>query len=224
MHVTLAEEIMLLSLDDESGQAKDRWTAGWIVAGGLLLELALAERLQVNDGRVDVTNTSSTGDALLDGRLEMVAAWAGSTKSATVAAWLRKDQVKSVQATLDSLCARGIVVEERHRVLGLFPVRRFPEADGTVERELRDRLTRVVVEDAEPDARTAGLIGLLHGARLHRLAFPGRPRKEVEPRMAAIAKGQWAADSVRETITATQAAVIAATSAATAAAAAAAVS
>ncbi|MFC5662592.1 GPP34 family phosphoprotein [Kitasatospora misakiensis] len=224
MHVTLAEEIMLLSLDDESGQAKGNWAVGWIIAGGLLLELATAERVRVDDGRVEVIDTSSTGDALLDGSLEKVAAWAGSTKAATVTAWLRKDQLKCVEATLESLRARGIVTEERHRVLGLFPVRRYPEADGTVERELRERLTAVVLEDAEPDARTAGLIGLLHGARLYDLAFPGRPRTEVEPRMAAIAEGQWAAETVRAAITATQAAIIAATTAATAAAASAAVS
>ncbi|KJY26564.1 GPP34 family phosphoprotein [Streptomyces sp. NRRL S-495] len=221
MHVTLAEEIMLLSLDDDSGQAKDRWAVGWIVAGGLLLELALAERIRVEGGRVEVVDTASTGDPLLDGCLESLAAWAGSTRSATVAAWLRKDQAKSVGAALESLRGRGIVTEERHRVLGLFPVRRFPEADGTVERELRERLNEVVLNDAEPDARTAGLIGLLHGARLYRLAFPGQPRKRVEPRMAALAEGQWAADAVQETIRATQVAILAATTAATAAAAAA---
>ncbi|SDT82662.1 Golgi phosphoprotein 3 (GPP34) [Streptomyces sp. TLI_053] len=224
MRVTLAEEIMLLSLDDESGQAKDRWTVGWIVAGGLLLELALAERVRVDGNRVEVVDTSSTGDALLDDRLEAIAAWAGSARAATVAAWLRKDQLKSIEATLAGLCARGIVTEERHRALGLFPVRRFPEADGTVERELRERLNRVVLEDAEPDLRTAGLIGLLHGARLHRLAFPGEPRKRVEPRMAAVAEGQWAAEAVQDTIRATQVAIMAATAAASAAAAAAAVS
>ncbi|WP_435647914.1 GOLPH3/VPS74 family protein [Kitasatospora purpeofusca] len=218
MHVTLAEEIMLLSLDDDSGQAKDRWAVGWIVAGGLLLELALAERIRVDGGRVEVADTSPTGDPLLDVQLEAVAAWAGSTKSATVAAWLRKDQARSVAATLESLRGRGIVTEERRRVLGLFPVRRFPEADGTVERELRERLGRVVLDGAEPDARTAGLIGLLHGARLHRLAFPGELGKSVEPRMAALAEGQWAADAVQETIRATQVAILAATTAATVAA------
>ncbi|MFJ8431350.1 GPP34 family phosphoprotein [Kitasatospora sp. NPDC094019] len=224
MHVTLAEEIMLLSLDDESGQAKDRWTVGWVVAGGLLLELALAERVRVDGGRVEVLDTSRTGEALLDVQLEALADWAGSARTATVAAWLRKDQSKSVAATLENLRWRGIVTEERRRVFGIFPVRRFPEADGTVERELRERLDRVVLEGAAPDPRTSGLIGLLHGARMHRLAFPGEPRKRVEPRMAAIAEGQWAADAVQETIRATQVAIIAATTAATAAAAAAAAS
>ncbi|MGW6918645.1 GOLPH3/VPS74 family protein [Kitasatospora sp. NPDC054939] len=210
MTVTLSEEIMLLSLDDENGQAKDRWTIGWIVSGGLLLELALAERIRVADGRLEVADAAPTGSALLDGCLERLAAWIGTTRSATVANWLRKDQGKAVETTLASLCARGIVVEERNRVLGLFPVRRYPEADGAVERELRGRLAAAVLEGAEPDDRTRGLIALLHGARLRRLAFPGLPRTQVEPRMAAIAEGEWAGEAVRDAIRTTQAAVLAA--------------
>ncbi|MFD0273407.1 GPP34 family phosphoprotein [Kitasatospora sp. NPDC127111] len=218
MPVTLGEEVMLLSLDDESGQAKDKWAAACAVASGLLLELARAGRVGVDDGLLEVTDASPTGDALLDGRLERIAAWAPTSRSATVANWLRKEQWKTVEATLTSLRERGIVTEERHRVLGLFPVRRYPEADGTVERELRGRLARVVLEGAEPDERTGALIGLLHGARLHGLAFPDLPRGQVEPRMAAIAEGQWAGDAVRDAIRTTQAALVAATTAAVVAA------
>ncbi|WP_395297890.1 GPP34 family phosphoprotein [Kitasatospora hibisci] len=207
MPVTLGEEIMLLSLDDESGQAKDRWAAGWTVTSGLLLELALAERVRVDGGAVEVVDSSPTGSALLDGVLERIDAWARSSRSPTVAGWLRKDRGKSAEASLASLCAQGIVTEESHRVLGLFPVRRYPEADGAAERELRGRLAAVVLEGAEPDDRTSGLIALLHGAGLHRLAFPDVPRGEVEPRMAEIADGQWAGDAVRDGIRATQAAL-----------------
>ncbi|WP_031072994.1 GPP34 family phosphoprotein, partial [Streptomyces sp. NRRL S-118] len=75
MAVTLAEEIALLSLDDESGAAKERSSAGWAVAGGILLELVLAERLTVADGRLAVADTTPTGTALLDGRLAKLDEW-----------------------------------------------------------------------------------------------------------------------------------------------------
>lgn len=217
MSVTLGEEVMLLSLDDVSGVAKDRASAGWAVAGGTLLELTLRHRIQVVSGRVGITDTSSTGDELLDERLHRLADWAHRHRSGKVTDWLAKDQATAVRATVRSLCERGLVVEERHRTMGLFPVRRYPEADGTVERELRDRLTRVVLQGARPDNRTSALIALLHGARLHGVAFPDASRKEIEPRMAAIAEGQWAADSVRRAIRdmqATMAAVTAVTIAA----------
>ncbi len=48
MTVTLAEEIVLLSLDDESGAAKEKQSAAWAVAGGILLDLVLAGRVTVD--------------------------------------------------------------------------------------------------------------------------------------------------------------------------------
>ncbi|MFV2117614.1 GOLPH3/VPS74 family protein [Streptomyces sp. Act-28] len=211
MSVTLGEEVMLLSLDDESGVAKDRASAGWAVTGGILLELAMRYRIQVTSGRVGITDTSPTGDGLLDERLRRLAEWVHRNRSGKVTDWLGKDQTTAVRETVRSLCARGLVVEERHRALGLFPVRRYPEADGTVERELRDRLERVVLRGARPDDRTSALIALLHGAGLHGIAFPGVPRKKTEPRMTTIAEGQWAADSVRRAIRDMQATMAAVT-------------
>lgn len=215
MSVTLAEEIALLSLDDESGAAKDRSSAGWAVAGGILLELAMAERISVSDGRLTVADTTPTGTALLDGRLERLDEWTRRKSRRKVSEWLTRDQSKAVAATVESLCERGLVVEERSRMLGLFPVRRYPEADGSVEQELRARLTSVVVHGTEPDDRTSGLVSLLHAAKLHRVAFPDIPRKLVAPRMAKIADGQWAGDGVREAIRNMQAAMVAVTVATT---------
>ncbi|MFD7614431.1 GPP34 family phosphoprotein [Streptomyces sp. NPDC059828] len=210
-HVTLAEEVALLSLDDESGAARERQSAGWAVAGGILLELVMAERVAVADGRLSITDTTPTGVPLLDKRLELLITWAKRGGKRRVTDWLTKDQSKAVSATVESLCARGLVVEERRKALGIFPLRRYPEADGTVERELRARLAAVVLEGAEPDVRTSGLVALLQGAKLYGLAFPDLPKKTVEPRMTEIASGQWAGDSLREAIRNMQAAMVAIT-------------
>ncbi|MFH8928883.1 GPP34 family phosphoprotein [Streptomyces pristinaespiralis] len=212
MAVTLGEEIMLLSLDDESGAAKDRQSAGWAVAGGILLDLVMAGRVSVDDGRVRVTDQAPTGVALLDGRLEQLAAWAGRrSRPPKVTDWLTKDHSKAVTATIESLRERGLVAQEQHKVLGLFPVKRYPEADGAAERELRERLAAVVLAGGAPDDRTAGLVALIHSAKLHRLAFPGVPRKELSARMSEISEGQWAGESVRKAIRDMQAAMVAVT-------------
>ncbi|MFB6631097.1 GPP34 family phosphoprotein [Streptomyces sp. NPDC056362] len=210
MAVTLAEEIMLLSLDDESGAAKERQSVAWAVAGGILLDLVLAGRVVVESGRLSVADRTPTGTPLLDERLDLIAAWAGrGRRDPKVTEWLTRDHGKAVTATTGSLCARGLVREERSRILGVLPVTRHPEADGAPERELRDRLRAVVLEGAEPDTRTAGLVALVHGAKLHRLAFPGVPRKEIAPRLDEIASGQWAAEGVRQAVRDMQAAMVA---------------
>ncbi len=68
-----------------------------------------------------------------------------------------------------------------------------------------------MLDGAEPDTRTAGLIALIHSAKLHALAFPDSQRKLVAARMAEVANGQWAAKSVRAAIRDMQAAMVAVT-------------
>ncbi|MEU9294052.1 GPP34 family phosphoprotein [Streptomyces sp. NPDC048266] len=214
MAVTLAEEIMLLSLDDESGAAKERQSAAWAVAGGILLDLVLAGRVSVDDGRVRVTDATPTDVPLLDERLRQLTVWCGKkSRAPKVTEWLTKDHGKAVKATVESLRERGLVREEQHRVLGLFPVTRYPEADGSVERELRARLSAVVLDGPTHHARTTGLLALIHGAKLHRLAFPDVPRKEIAPRLEALTAGEWAAEGVRRAIRDMQAAMVAVTAA-----------
>ncbi|MFD3327407.1 GPP34 family phosphoprotein [Streptomyces sp. NPDC058701] len=211
MTITLAEEIVLLSLDDESGSAKQRQAASWAVAGGILLELVLAGKIAVEGKHLELVDTTPTGDPLLDSRTALVETWMRGRRKRRVTEWLTKDQSKAVAAALERLCERGVVVEEKRKALGVFPIRRYPEADAAVERELRDRLRVVVLEGAEPDTRTAGLIALIHSAKLHRLAFPDGQRKEIAARMEEIATGQWAAGSVRSAIRDMQAAMVAVT-------------
>ncbi|WP_435972746.1 GOLPH3/VPS74 family protein [Streptomyces sp. Qhu_M48] len=214
MAVTLAEEIMLLSLDDESGAAKERQSAAWAVAGGILLDLVLAGRVSVDGGRLRVTDATPTEVPLLDERLGQLAAWcAKKGRAPKVTEWLTKDHTKAVKATTVSLCERGLVREEQHRVLGLFPVTRYPEADGSVERDLRARLRTALHEGPTHHARTTGLLALIHGAKLHHLAFPDMPRKEVASRLEEITAGQWAAEGVRRAIRDMQAAMLAVTAA-----------
>ncbi|MGY1452690.1 GOLPH3/VPS74 family protein [Streptomyces sp. SS8] len=211
MGVTLGEEITLLSLDGVSGATKALSSTGWGVAGGILPDLVMAERAAVHGGRLEVADRTPTGVPLLDGRLGLIAGWTGGGKRRRASGWMARDQAKSVRAAVESLCGRGLVAEERVRVLGLFPVRRYPEADGSVEREARERPASAVVGGADPDDRTAALVALLHAAGLYRQAFPGLPRKRVEPRMAEIAEGNRVGDSVRRAIRDVRAAVAVAT-------------
>ncbi|MGW9432123.1 GOLPH3/VPS74 family protein [Streptomyces decoyicus] len=179
------------------------------VACGTLLELVLAGRATVEGKYLRLTDRTPTGEPLLDGRLVLLDAWLCDRDERQVTEWLTKDQARAATATLESLYVRGVVVEQRHKILGLFRTRRYPEADWTPETELRQRLQDVVLEGAAPDERTAGLIALIHAAKLHGLAFPDVPGKQVAVRMAKVATGQWAAESVRAAIRDMQAAMAA---------------
>ena len=74
--LSLAEEIVLLSLDDETGRPVGRggMAPDLALAGALLMDLALAGRLDTDRDRVMVVNAAPTGDAVRDAALAAVAA------------------------------------------------------------------------------------------------------------------------------------------------------
>ncbi|WP_059012811.1 GOLPH3/VPS74 family protein [Streptomyces specialis] len=197
MDITLGEQLLLLSLDDESGAERESTRVAWAIAAASLVELALAGRIDMTDDVVAVRDPSPVGVPAVDAWLAEIA---GQEKPERTEPWMRRLLKSAVAGAGDGLKERGLVREEVRKVLGLFPVRRYPEADGSVEAALRERLTGVVLGGQVPDERTAALIGLLHGARLHRLAFPAADRRVVEKSMAEVARGQWAPPAVRRVL------------------------
>ncbi|MGW5676054.1 GOLPH3/VPS74 family protein [Streptomyces sp. NPDC003860] len=207
METTLGEQLLLLSLDDESGVERESAKVALAIGAASLVELALARRIAIDaDGVVSVTDPAESGPApvgppQLEAALDAVAA---RKKPGKVAHWIEALKKDAVAAAGKGLVDKGLVRAETKKVLGLFPVRRYPEADGSVEAAVRERLSAAVLRGASPDERTASLIALLHGAGLARLAFPTDDESRVEAAMAEIAEGRWAAPAVRRAVEAAQ--------------------
>ncbi|WP_217250023.1 GPP34 family phosphoprotein [Streptomyces sp. AC602_WCS936] len=211
---TLGEQLLLLSLDDESGTARETARVAPAIAAAALVELSLAGRVDVTDEKVTVVDATPLGEPALDAALETVG---GGDEPGTAKDWIERLKTDAVTRANTGLIDKGLVREERKKVLGLFPVRRYPEADGSVEAAVRRRLEAVVLDGAAPDERTASLIALLHGAKLHRLAFPDADARRVVAAMESVSQGQWSAAAVRHVVKAAEdaLAVIVAVTAAT---------
>ncbi|WP_236579883.1 GOLPH3/VPS74 family protein [Streptomyces sp. HM190] len=188
---TLGEEVLLLSLDDSTGEARSPLRTPYAIAAAALLERALADG---PDGAVLPDDAEK---------------------------WINERRDGEYQRALRGLLDKGLVREEKRRLLLVFRTTVHPEVDGTVEAALRGRLAAVVLEGSEPDHRTAALITLLHHADLRELAFPDLDEEQsaaVERRMTEIAERHWADPALRrmaETAAATSAALTAVTTAAT---------
>lgn len=207
MDVSLAEELLLLAYNDETGRATTGSTElDCGLAGAVLLELALAGRIDIVDGRVSVVDATATGDPVTDGVLERLAR-AGKARKAEW--WVGKLRSKTRPGVLARLTERGILRQERHKIMGLFPVRRYPSVDPAVESAVRARLDLAVMKGVEPDVRTAALASLLHACGLARRTFPELNRRQLKARMKEIDEGQWAGAAVRKAIQSIHAAVAA---------------
>ncbi|GAA2638405.1 hypothetical protein GCM10010307_36790 [Streptomyces vastus] len=201
METTLGEQLLLLSLDDESGTEKDSAKVSWAIAAASLVELALAGRIDMTDDEVTVVDPAPLGEPALDAALADIAC---RDKPGKAKDWIHRLQKGAVAGASKGLIDKRLVRKEKKKVLGLFSVHRYPEANGSVEAEVRQHLDAVVLRGGTPDERTASLVALLHGAKLHRLAFPDADTRKVETNMASISHGQWPATAIRHVVKAAE--------------------
>lgn len=117
----------------------------------------------------------------------------------------------------ERLAAAGAVRAERARVLGVFPVRRWPAQDAGHAAEVRRLVTQALVQQAAPDPESAALIALVHALKCeHKIVDPrlsGLSRRQLRARAEEIAQSSWTSQALRQMIDATTAAVKAAAAA-----------
>lgn len=197
----LAEELLLLGLDDRTGKVVvSELDKG--LAGAVLIELALTERVRVAEkgepvraGRLVVMPGPAPAHPVLADALELVAAKEGRRP---------KDMIGKLSQRLrerlaDDLVARGVLRREKHKVLGLFPTTRLPALDSGHEAGVRGRI-EAALGGATPDERSAALIALLHAIRGLPHVFAVPDKRAANRRAKEIAEGQWAAAAVRKAI------------------------
>jgi hypothetical protein len=161
--VALAEELLLLAYDDESGKATgSRIGLDLGMVAAVLVELALAGRIVYVDQMIIVRDAAPTGDAIVDEVLARVAADAPHTP----ASWLQRLRNLVHDRVLADLCARGVIRDVDETTMDFIHLHRYPTVDATVEAEVRARLHRALTTDETPDVRTAALTTLMAAARM----------------------------------------------------------
>lgn len=199
----LAEELHLLALDDRGVKAAmaDLNTGS---VGAILIDLTLAERVDLVDGKIVVIDPRPLNHPLLDTVLERL----GTEKRRSPQAWNSILYWGQSQRVLDSMAARRLVSLEKRRLLGFLPsTRHLPT--GSTRAEIQRRLAEAVEAGQAPDAKTAALAGLVHALNMEKHALPGHG-SGAKKALKAVADHSWASDATRKAVEGTQAAVMAA--------------
>ena len=216
----IAEDLLLLLLDDESGALRASSQIQVALGGAVLSELAIEELVTVAEKQswwrtVKVTARGGTpADPVLAGAHAVVAERERSASDlVTRLGKGLKDQL------LGRLVERGMLREEHDKALGLLPRTRWPAASTAHEADVRRAVEDALLRGVDPDARTGALVALLAALdQAHRVVeHPAMSNGEVRKRAKAVAEGEWSAAGVRDAIAAANAAVLAAITATAAA-------
>lgn len=205
----IAEELLLVG-SDERGRNLMGTSRNLAVAGAFLTELAVRERLAVQDKRLRVLDPGSVGDHLLDDALVRFTEQEGKRP---------KDVLDRIgkqlhQPVLDSLVRQELVRPDPVKVLGVTLTTLWPALPGGRREAILADLGRVLTGAQEADTRTGALISLLHAVDALRKAVPedlrpGLSTRDVKRRGKEVLEGRWAPESVARAVEEAAAAMVA---------------
>jgi hypothetical protein len=181
--LTLAEEIVLLSLDDDSGRPVGRlgMAPDLALAGALLMDLALAGRVDTDRDRLWLADNTPTWDGVTDAALAALDV-PGAPADARGAIMLLARHAPALRAALlDRMVAAGMLRRVEDRVLWLFAEQRHPKAEARAQAEsARARLRAMLLAEEIPEPRDALLLGLARAAGLLPLLFTAEELRGVQ--------------------------------------------
>ena len=170
--IGLKEEIVLLTLDDGSGEVLGRQglSAALALAGAVLMELSLLGRVDTDRDRLLLPSAAPTADVVLDEALRALSLDPPANTGFALAALARGDAERRA-ALLEKLVVEGLLRREKGGFLRLFSTR-YPKAAGREEvAAVRERLRALVLGREIPEPRDALLLGLARATGLLPLLF-----------------------------------------------------
>jgi hypothetical protein len=208
--LTLFEELLLLSIDDENGSPHPSMTdnLGYGMSGSLMTELAMRGKAWVGEShRLELKDAAQTEDEILDDALEQIQA---STQPRKVTYWIKhfSDEPKKFrQRLIERLEANGVVKQEENRLIWVIPYADSPEINASAKFMLKARLRKGVLAEEDPEAHDLALLGLVKACNLLNLVFTKDERKMARRRIYELTVGKTLKDPLFQSIQEIEAAV-----------------
>ena len=199
-----AEEILLLLLHDHNGKFArvPDWSLNYALAGGVLMDLALEDRIDTDLEKLILLDDEPTGDELLDATLADIAA-AQDKRDARF--WIERaaghaDDIR--EQALEHLVQRGILERREDRFLWVFKARRYPVIDGEAEREVKLRIMAVLFSNEIPNPRDVMVICLADACGIFNELLSRREAERASERILQVRKldliGQAMTQAIRD--------------------------
>ena len=156
------EEILLLLLRDDDGKlihVPER-TLDRTIAGAVLMDLAMENRIDTDLEKLMLIDSTPVGDGLLDPTLAHIAA---QREESDARYWVEHTAARAEgirEEAFARLVGHGILERHDDRHLWVFRSRRYPVVDGTAEREVKLRIMGVLFSDEIPSPRDVVIICL----------------------------------------------------------------
>lgn len=188
--LTLAEELLLITLDDESGTLLDSispFKYHIAIAASLIMELTLKGKLDLDEKKLFVVSSVDTGDPILDQALAEIVA---EKTSLATTEWLKRFATRGEDLSnqiMESLVAKGIMQLVDKRLFWVLRTRAYSATSGIEEREVKARIMLLLNSDEIPDPNDILLVGLLKAVGIFSLLLSPSELARLQNRIDEIA-------------------------------------
>jgi len=201
MNLNLIDQLTLLALDDEKGTFVTESTAySYAIAGAVIMELALEERIDLSGEKVVVKDKSKTGDKIIDACFQAIIE---SKKERKVKSWvdrLGNSANKIRRDTIDKLIDNRILEKKENKILWIFSYNKYPAQNPRPENHLRRRLYDIIVNSHQPNLKEVMLLNLIESCSLGKEVFGKEQVKTFKKRLKAINEYDHLGDSIGKSI------------------------
>ena len=127
MELNLIDQLTLLALDDKKGTfVTDSTAYSYALAGALIMELALEQRIDLIDEKVIIKDSTKIDDHIIDNYFKTIKE---SSKERTVKSWVERlgnDANKIKKETLHKLISKRILERKEDKILWIFSYNKYP--------------------------------------------------------------------------------------------------
>ena len=188
--LTLAEELLLITLDDESGMLLDSispFKNHIAIAASLIMELTLKGNIDLDAKKLFVVSSVETGIPILDMALAEIVA---EETPLVTTEWLKRFAKRGEDLSnqiIDSLVAKGIMQLQDRRLFWVLKTRSYSATSGIEEREVKARIMFLLNSNEIPDPNDALLVGLLKAVGIFNLLLSPTELARLQNRIDEIA-------------------------------------
>ena len=188
--LTLAEDIILLLLDDDSGKLAsiDLMTLNYAMAGAVLMDLALRNKIDTDLESLIVADSTPTGLQMLDTYLDKIS---GENKENNTRYWLTELSNYGediVDSALNMLVEKKILKTEEKKILWVIGTRVYPMVDDKEEKEVKRRIVDLLMSDEIPTPQDVVLVSLIDTCSLFSTILSEKEVQRLSTRIEQIRK------------------------------------
>ncbi|MCC5839956.1 MAG: GPP34 family phosphoprotein [Opitutales bacterium] len=201
--LSLAEDVVLLALDEGSGRLRslpDR-ALDYALAGAFLAELTRAGHVSLEGEGVRIRKGDPPEDARMAAVFREVARQEPRSL-AHVLSFLAAEGTELRERVVEDLVRKGVLEETEEAVLWVFHRTRYPAIDHRQEEIVRARLRRIILggEEMEPSEEDVILVGLVHACQLEHLVLSEEELRGNREHIQALSRSHVISRTVFDTI------------------------